>query len=222
MAILHQAQITPTKIELLSAWLPTQEWFVGDADAEFTNIAAYRFDDPAGEVGVETVLVRAGDGPTMHVPLTYRGAPLPGDDASLICTMQHSALGARWVYDGTKDPVYLQTVATAALNGGHQADLIVEGEQGRVERSPNALVTGSGTATAELEAPSVADIQTHQNGSITTVKAAPLRLRIQRVIGGDPLPDGDSRGDDPLTVGVLLATWTDSDVPQELVRVSLV
>jgi hypothetical protein len=42
------------------------------------SVSAYRFDDPAGEVGIETLLVRRGAGPVLQVPLTYRGAPLAG------------------------------------------------------------------------------------------------------------------------------------------------
>jgi hypothetical protein len=71
VAILHSnAEITPTKPELLATWLPTQPWF-GDASA-LRLVGAYRFDDPDGAVGMETHLVRAGDGPVLQVPLTYR------------------------------------------------------------------------------------------------------------------------------------------------------
>lgn len=220
MAILYQAQITPSKIELLSSWLPTREWFVGDADAEFSNIAAYRFDDPAGEVGVEIILVRAGDGPVLQAPLTYRGAPLAGAEESLICTMDHTVLGKRWVYDGAGDPVYLQTVATAALNGGHQADLFVEGESGRVERPHNALVTGSGTGSAAVETPLTAEVKVRQEGSVTIVDAGALHVRIQRVVGGDSFRGGESSHGESSAASALLATWTGSEEPQELVLVS--
>ena len=30
-AEVHQSTLTPTKLELLAAWLPTQPWFDGDA-----------------------------------------------------------------------------------------------------------------------------------------------------------------------------------------------
>ena len=56
MAILHgNADITPTKPELLATWLPTQPWFVGDASA-LEHLGAYRFDDPDGEVGMLPVV----------------------------------------------------------------------------------------------------------------------------------------------------------------------
>src|ERR1700710_2202585 len=101
MALLHRATLQPSKLELLQDWAPTQPWFDGDRSAELVTVAAYRFDDPEGEVGIETLLVRAGDGPVLQVPLTYRAAPLDGGDAWLIGTMQHSVLGQRWTYDGT-------------------------------------------------------------------------------------------------------------------------
>src|SRR5215218_7739419 len=99
MALLHRAEITPTKLELLDAWLPTRAWYRGPADPGLAKVGAFRFDDPAGEVGIETLLVQAGDGPVLQVPLTYRAAPLAGAEPWLIGTTEHSVLGRRWVYD---------------------------------------------------------------------------------------------------------------------------
>src|SRR5690349_21374341 len=98
MALLHKATVTPTKLELLAGWLPGRRWHQS-ASGELERVAAFRFDDPAGAVGIETMLVRFGDGPVHHVPLTYRDAPLPGCDNWLIGTAEHSVLGKRWVYD---------------------------------------------------------------------------------------------------------------------------
>lgn len=50
------ATLVPTKLELLAAWLPGQAWFAGDA-ADLKRVASYRFADPDGEVGIETLLV---------------------------------------------------------------------------------------------------------------------------------------------------------------------
>ncbi|EEP70210.1 hypothetical protein MCAG_00537 [Micromonospora sp. ATCC 39149] len=50
MVLLHRAEIRPTKLELLSAWLPGRPWFQGEVDAGVERVAAYRFDDPAGQV----------------------------------------------------------------------------------------------------------------------------------------------------------------------------
>lgn len=225
MALLHQAQLHPSKLELLSEWVSTRDWFVGDADAEFINVAAYRFDDPKGEVGVETILVRAGDGPTFQVPLTYRGAPLEGAESSLIGTMEHSVLGKRWVYDAVGDPVYLQTVATAALNGGHQAELVVATDAGRVVREPNAVVSGSGNSIATVELPSVHDIVVTQEGGLTDVVSGPLHLRVLRVIASpestDDLGVSPANSDSTLHTGTLNGTWTESPHERKLVAASL-
>jgi hypothetical protein len=144
MAHLHQATITPTKLELLRDWLPAQPWFLGTPGAELTPVAAYRFDDPDGEVGIETILTAGPDGAVMQVPVTYRGAALEGAEQWLIGTMQHSVLGSRWVYDGLGDPVYLEAVATAVRSRGRQAELLVEIEGEMVTREPTARVLGSG------------------------------------------------------------------------------
>lgn len=57
--------------------------------------ASFRYDDPEGEVGIETLIVRVADGELLHVPVTYRGAPLEGAEPWLMGTMEHSVLGSR-------------------------------------------------------------------------------------------------------------------------------
>ena len=149
MALLHGgASIRPTKLELLATWLPTRPWFVGDASA-LELVGAYRFDDPAGEVGMETHLVRAGDSTIYQVPLTYRAAPLDGGEAFLVGTMDHTVLGDRWVYHASIDPVYLEVLADTIRTGGSQAVLERTFADGRVEiMEPSVRVTGSGTLSA--------------------------------------------------------------------------
>src|SRR3954453_6909270 len=93
-----RATIDPSKQELVEAWLPTRPWADGATSVE--KVAEYRFDDPEGQVGVETILWRTGDGTVLQVPFTYRGAPLVGGDEFLVGTSDHSVLGPRWVYDG--------------------------------------------------------------------------------------------------------------------------
>src|SRR5262249_42680466 len=98
MAILHRADLRPTKLELLAGRLPGPSSYPGPSTPGLSGVASYRFDDPAGEVGVETMLVRSGDGPILQAPLTYRSAPLDGAEAWLLGTCEHSVLGRRWVY----------------------------------------------------------------------------------------------------------------------------
>ncbi|GAA1868912.1 maltokinase N-terminal cap-like domain-containing protein [Myceligenerans crystallogenes] len=101
MAIVHRATLTPTKPELLAAWLGSRP-DTGSGETEI--LGSYRFDDPDGEVGVEAIIARRGDR-VLQVPLTYRGAPLDGADDALVGTMEHSALGSRWAYLASADPV---------------------------------------------------------------------------------------------------------------------
>jgi hypothetical protein len=142
MAILHRATLVPTKAELLGAWLPDQEWFTGDA-GPVTPLGSYRFDDPAGQVGVESHVVEVG-GRTWHVPLTYRGQPLDGAERWLVGTMSHSVLGPRWVYDGLGDPVYRTEVVRVIRDADTQVEMWVETPEGPQRREPTMHVRGSG------------------------------------------------------------------------------
>ncbi|KAA1395696.1 CG0192-related protein [Aeromicrobium ginsengisoli] len=187
MAILHAtADITPTKPELLATWLPTQPWFAGDATV-LQHLGAYRFDDPDGEVGIETHLVRAGDGPVLQVPWTYRGAPLDGAESFLVGTMEHTVLGLRWIYDAIGDPVYQAVLAATILTGGTQAELVREFADGRTEiAEPSVRVKGSG------------------GGS----DVPPVDLEVVRLPGG-PTPEGDevltgtwAGADEPIVLAV--------------------
>lgn len=110
MAIIHRATVSPTKLELLERIL----------DGPVTVLGTYRFDDPDGEVGVEALIARSG-ARTMQTVLTYRGAPLEGAEELLVSMMEHSALGARWVYDGSGDPVALACFRRAVLGQQEQA-----------------------------------------------------------------------------------------------------
>ena len=124
MAIFHRATITPTKAELIEQWAPTQPWGPS-ADVALEVIGSFRFDDPEGRVGMETHIVKAGD-TVLQVPLTYRDEPLPGGDDALICEMEHSVLGTRWVYDGLGDPRFVIMFAGVTMTGQGEALGLVE------------------------------------------------------------------------------------------------
>jgi hypothetical protein len=217
MALLYKADLTPTKIDLLTGWAPEQPWFEGDAAVTLTNVAAYRFDDPAGEVGIETILVRAGTGPLLQVPVTYRDAPLDGANASLIGTTEHSVLGKRWVYDAVGDPVYVAAVASAALSGGRQAELVVEIDGERVVREPTAVVAGSGTEGEGVTPPAVAEIGIRAEQGATVVEAGPLRLVVARHLGDDDVLVG--RTPAAAVHEVLAGTWPEQPTLRVLVLV---
>ena len=217
MALLHRAELTPSKTELLDGWAPLQPWFVGDPGRALESVAAFRFDDPDGEVGVETLLVRAGGGPTLQVPLTYRAVPLDGGESGFIGTMEHSVLGKRWVYDGAQDPVYVLTTAAAALSGGHQAALYIDIDGERVERQPSARVMGSGTSNAPILLPAPLDITVRREGRATVVETPDLQLVIQRVLDGSVMEQPTSLTGTVTASGMLTGTWTDTTQPQQLV-----
>jgi hypothetical protein len=117
MAVIHHTTLVPTKLELLAGWLPAQSWYTGTGTPDLARAGGFRLDDPAGEVGIEFIIVTDGDA-TYHVPLTYRAAPLEG--ATPIGTMEHGVLGTRYVYDGPEDPV-LRTTLIALVQGQVQA-----------------------------------------------------------------------------------------------------
>lgn len=139
----HTASISPTKQELAEAWIPTRTWGADRTVVE--KIAEYRIDDPAGEVGVETILWRLDDDAICQVPFTYRPAPLDGADAHLIGTTEHSALGRRWVYDGCGDPVWATGLVQAIRTGGTQSQMFIEQDGRRIDVPPRMVVHGTGS-----------------------------------------------------------------------------
>ena len=77
MAVYHPAKIVPGKLELLQAWVPHQPWTGGADTSTLARLGSYRFDDPAGQVGLETHLLGTAEGQVLQVPLVYRGVPRP-------------------------------------------------------------------------------------------------------------------------------------------------
>ncbi len=180
MGIVHVATLTPTKQELVEAWLPSRSWGVPITG----KVGEYRFDDPAGEVGVETILWSTEDGRVVQTPLTYRAEPLPGADAHLVGTCDHSVLGERWVYDGCADPVWASTLATVVLTGGTHVQMFFEQDGQRVDIPPRVEVRGSGSADVDVPAVTTVD-DVHDDGAVTTATAGGLRLHVARVLGTD-------------------------------------
>ena len=147
MGLLHDATIVPSKTELITAWLPSRRW--ADGLPEIAQFGSYRFDDPAGEVGLEGVLLRDAAGSVVvHVPLTYRAAPLEGAEQHLVGTMEHSVLGTRWVYDGPGDPVFVAAITAAITSGGTGAEEYFEVDGEKVTREPRVTVRGRGAGDA--------------------------------------------------------------------------
>ena len=99
MAVIHRTTLKPTKLELLTSWLPSRPWYRGGAgEPTLTKAGGFRLDDPQGEVGIEFMVVTDSSGPqpvAYLVPLTYRGAPLDGAEHAVVGTMEHGVLGQR-------------------------------------------------------------------------------------------------------------------------------
>jgi hypothetical protein len=119
MGIYHVSTLTPSKLEIIAGWIPTQPWGPSH-EATVEVLGSYRFDDPNGRVGLETHLVLA-DGQLFQVPLTYRDEPLGGADHGFISEMHHSALGTRFIYDGLADPLYRTMLAGVSMTGQGEA-----------------------------------------------------------------------------------------------------
>lgn len=136
MALFHRATLVPSKAELIAEWLPRQPWGP-PAGTPVEVVGAFRFDDPEGQVGMETFLVTAGDD-LYQVPLTYRNEPLADGDDGFVGQIEHSALGTRWVYDGLHDPRYVMVLTAVAMTGQGQAIGFVEVD-GRWAMAPTAI-----------------------------------------------------------------------------------
>ncbi|MHC5794684.1 CG0192-related protein [Lacisediminihabitans sp. FW035] len=213
MALLHRAELRPSKIELISAWAPTQPWFTGSETSVLTNLASFRFDDPDGEVGVETIIVGVDDGTVLQIPLTYRGAPLAENAGSLIGTTEHSVLGRRWVYDGTGDPVYLAAVVVTALTGGIQADEYFEVDGERVGRESSAHVVGTGRAGGAVPE-LVGEISPRHGIGTTEIESGGLRIVLARVLDPAVTPVAGAKHS-------ITGTWAGQGEPRPLVWVSV-
>lgn len=200
MALLHAADIRPSKIELIRAWAPSQPWFDGDDMLE--PLGAYRFDDPDDEVGIETLLVCAGgEGPLLQVPLTYRAEPLAGAEEFLVGTMEHSTLGQRWVYDACGDPVYAAAIATVILTGGSEAPVERELPDGTRETvEPSVRVTGGGSRD-DIEGVGLVDVRDVDGSTVVVTSVA--EIEVLRVLGGAWAMGGET----------LTGTWAGHDEP---------
>ncbi|MGX9900784.1 CG0192-related protein [Arthrobacter sp. SA17] len=195
MAIVQRATLTPSKMALLRRWLPNQSWFKGNMGTDLARVGSFRFDDPDGEVGIETLLVAKNDG-VFQVPLTYRGSRLPGADSYLIGTMEHSVLGTRWIYDAAGDPVYAAALATTIVEGRKQASQCFEID-GRLDVMPESVqlqsagIHGCVTPAVQPAVAAVAD-------GLTTIRTGNLELSVTRALNLGEAPSGGS---------ILTATW---------------
>ncbi len=230
MAILYSTTLRPTKVELVSGWIGSTRWYTGKgSEAQLTQVGSYRFDDPEGEVGIETLLVQdhSGDRPVLYqVPLTYRSMAVPGLSDALIGTIEHGVLGTRYVYDGPHDPAYAQALLRAIARGESQAELLVAQGSGKppVRREPDTTARGSGAPTRDLPRPTTCRVLRGEQSNTSIIYGfgdgpprTPLIVKVFRVLHGGDNPDvvvqdalsrsGSERI--PTSAGFLSGGWPD-------------
>ncbi len=151
---------SPALDHLLARWLPDQRWFAGKGtlDAPARTVATAVL----GDVRVHLV---AAAGALYQVPLTYHPAPVPALEHALVGLVTLDDVGARWVYDGPHDPVYVQAllrlIARGATTsdgevlmtgvcqpGGPAIDEAASSSVLRGEQSNTSIVVGADTAEA--------------------------------------------------------------------------
>lgn len=66
MAVIHRTTMSPGKLELLAAWMPSKPWYRGGDAPLLAKAGGFRIDDPEGEVGIEFMVVTdtSGDSPS--------------------------------------------------------------------------------------------------------------------------------------------------------------
>jgi hypothetical protein len=209
MAIIHKTTLTPTKLELLTDWLPAQPWYLDRGRApELAKAGGFRLDDPLGEVGIEFMVVTDGSDDqavSYLAPMTYRASALAGADGALIGTTEHGVLGRRWVYDGISDPVLVGQLV-ALVHGQAQPQMQ------SVDETPDPTVTcvPAATGAAVSVESAVADnspLGTELRVRTTSEGGSPggrLVITVNRVLEPDRGPVG-------LAAGCLFADWRLAD-----------
>src|ERR1700677_3475157 len=202
MSIIHRTSLIPNKLELLTSWLPTRPWYQGGAaQPRLAKAGGFRLDDPDGAVGLEFMAATdsSGDEPvTYHVPLSYRGAPLPGGGDALIGTAEHGVLGRRWIYDGARDPLLVNQLFALLLGEAEpQAQSISDTADPSVTRSITGNIGGLPVSISGLtDEPRSTDITVR-----STDARQPLMLRVNRILR--PHAPGLMAG----TLGHVTAEW---------------
>jgi hypothetical protein len=164
MATIHRTTMAPSKLDLLTDWLPRQPWYRDTgAPPALSRSGGFRLDDPAGDVGIEFVFVTdgtEGQEMTYHVPMAYRGAPLPEAEDGLIGTSEHGVLGRRWIYDAAYDPVAVAQLLDF-ICGGAEAQ-----HQNRSD-TPDPSVGRHWASAGRLVAPSPLQVSDAEPGRTT-------------------------------------------------------
>ena len=125
------------KIHPTATLSPTKDEILHQQFGPVTNIGAFRFVDPNGKVGIETLLVRETDGALLQFPVTYQEQRI--SDTHEVGTTEHSHLGTRHITKIVADPVAVTEIIRVILEG----DTNVQRSDGKT--SPYEI-RGTGTA----------------------------------------------------------------------------
>lgn len=227
-------------LDLLAGWLRGQRWFPARG-MEFTlrKVGAVELADAQGEVDLESLLLAvdivpagaagaAGPGAAVpasavvHVPLSFRLAPLGADTASenndddaasaligIIESGGRRAAGTWFVYDGTHDPAFIaawleliRTSGTGDGFAGHPAAGF--GERTALEPPLKAGVLGGEQSNTSVV------IESGEGDVIAKFFRVPAEGTNPDVELGELLTEGGSF-DVPLTYGSVTARWTTAD-----------
>ena len=132
-------------------------------------------------------------------------AALDGADAGLAGTLDHSALGTRWVYDGLTDPVFVRMLAAVTMSGAGQAVGMVEVDGRWVVVPPTVRLSGGGI-TDRVPVDRFGRQADDDGWAVLRNDRFELRMARRPTEGGQP------------TIG-LTATWPGLDEPVVLAEV---
>lgn len=210
MAIIYQATLSPSKLELLTKYVEGVPALAEQTGEDLRLVGSYRFDDPAGEVGIETHILTSDSGVLLQIPVVYRNEALAGADASRMGTMQHSILGERFMYDACIDAVYIGELVRTILSGDVDAVQMVETPDGPVPRDSTVKVRGSGTFYEVAPPPD--EVEAVRSGTETEVVIDGYAVTIPHVLAMTPSSadlslhgkwDGQ---DSPITLAVMVSS----------------
>ena len=222
--------LPPSILELLLPWVAQQRWYAGKGRVPaLRRIGGVRFEDPAGEVGIDVNLMldESGQTPTTYqVPLTYRTARLAGADHALIATVEDRSLGTRYVYDAPHDPAFASALMRLMLD---EETATSDGTHG------SGVARGNRVATADpghlFASHVLAGEQSNTSIILDLVDALgcpsnPLICKLFRVLHHGENPDvvvqsalaaaGSTRV--PHSVGNVSGEWPDAGAPDGVAR----
>ena len=219
--------------DYLQSWIIAQRWFGGKTRSpRFEIVGGYGLADPTGSavIRVYFILDRAENPLLYQVPLTERKLPLVtstgADDTALVATTVTDD-GARYIYDGPRDPAFAEALLRLILDDGdaretdgHEADnsggpVVAHGHH---TPSPDILSVRSSRVLGGEQSNTSIIFETLDAAGAAS---APIICKLFRAIHDGPNPDvvltevlgahGSTVA--PRSIGHIRAEWPDSGRP---------